>query len=168
MEFSGNRDLSSAYYSSETTQGIVMKLHICIGMGLKMVLNEICSDWKNKMAARQPFWIFNKLNYHIIEKSCYVSISLKLLMVQWWNFTHVCVFVSIWSSLKFVVIKKTRWPPGSHLEFSFIWIIFLTNKDIEKWFSPNGSLSDSAPVSSPRFWCNFKNEEMPAILNFKI
>ena len=62
--------LCSAYYSSETTHGIVMKLHTCIGTGLEMVLNEICSDRKNKMAARQPFWIFNNMNYHIIEKSC--------------------------------------------------------------------------------------------------
>ena len=61
--------LCSAYYSnsSETTHGIVLKLHIFIGTGLEMVLNEICSDRENKMAVRQPFWIFNNMNYHIIE-----------------------------------------------------------------------------------------------------
>ena len=47
--------LCFAYYSSETTHAIVMKLHTCIVTGLEMFLDETHSDRKNKMAARQPF-----------------------------------------------------------------------------------------------------------------
>ena len=56
-----NEKTCSARYSSDTTSGIVMNLHTCIGLGLYVVLNEIHSDWKNKMAARQPSWIFVSL-----------------------------------------------------------------------------------------------------------
>ena len=86
----------------------VMKIHKCIRLGLKLVLNQIRSD------------------------------------------------------------KKTRWPPGSHLEFSFIWIISLPNKDTENRFSPNGSLSHFATVKCRQFWRTFKNKEIAGVLNFKL
>ena len=47
--------LCSEYYSSEATRDIVMKLQTCISPGLEMILSEICSDRKNKIAARQAY-----------------------------------------------------------------------------------------------------------------
>ena len=56
-----------------------------------------------------------------------------------------------------------RQPPWIfvNLDFSF------TNTYIEKRFSLNGSLLNSAPVLSQRFYLNFKNGEMAAVLDFK-
>ena len=66
-----------------------MKLHTCIGTGLEMVLNEIRSNRKNKMAASLPLWIYNNMNYHI-EQNCsarYSSESTNGSVVK----LHICI-----------------------------------------------------------------------------
>ena len=107
----------SACYSFETTDVIFMKLHTCIGVGIKLILNEIYSDWENKMAARQPYWIFNIMGL-ISNQNC----TLYSWNYSWYSHktSHMYWSWSLVSKCNSLVIENTRWLPGIHLEFSLL------------------------------------------------